>query len=224
MEPILFGVLGLLVGIAVNRAATNLPAHRSLLNSSSDLTAPRYRTVFVVVASALAFAILWLRFGATFQLLLAVIYTTIFLLVLVIDYEHRLVLNIVILPAILFAVLASPFSVPGLTSSLLGGLVALVIVGAIYLFGILFEHVRGYHIRGGAFGQGDVTLGTFMGIVTGLPAVLTAIVIAILLGGVGAVLFLAYQMIAHRRLALTAAIPYGPFFCIAGWAVMTFKL
>jgi len=33
-------------------------------------------------------------------------------------------------------------------------------------------------------------------------------------------LFLAYQLIAHRRVALTAAIPYGPFFCLAGWWMM----
>jgi prepilin signal peptidase PulO-like enzyme (type II secretory pathway) len=61
-----------------------------------------------------------------------------------------------------------------------------------------------------------------MGIVTGVPAVFPAILATILLGGVGAILFLVYQLVVHHRLAMTAAIPYGPFFCIAGWVYMVF--
>ena len=49
--------------------------------------------------STAAFAFLWSRYGATVQTALMAIYTTIFLLVLVTDLEHRLIFNVVIFPA-----------------------------------------------------------------------------------------------------------------------------
>ena len=250
MELILFALLGWLVGVVINRAGDNLPARRSLVTAPHCpyCDSPRpvvdqialfsyvllrgrcpnchapipLRAPLVEIASALAFAFLWARYGAQVQLALMLIYTVVFLLVLVIDFEHRLILNVVILPAILIATVASPLSHIGWARSLLGGAVAFVIVFGIYIFAELFSRWRKLHIEGGAFGQGDVKLALFMGIVTGIPAVLPAILATILLGGVGAILFLAYQLIVHRRLAMTAAIPYGPFFCIAGWVFMVF--
>jgi leader peptidase (prepilin peptidase)/N-methyltransferase len=246
----LFGLLGWLVGIVINRAADNLPAHRSLWDAPlcpycgtsrpvldqiallsyvllrgrcPNCHAPiLLRAPLVEIAGALAFAFLWTRYGAQVQLLLTLIYTVVFLLVLVIDFEHRLILNVVILPATLFAALLSPLSQIGWVWSLLGGAVAFVIVFGIYIFAEIFSRARHLNIEGGAFGQGDVKLALFMGIVTGVPAVFPAILATILLGGVGAILFLVYQLVVHHRLAMTAAIPYGPFFCIAGWVYMVF--
>jgi leader peptidase (prepilin peptidase)/N-methyltransferase len=182
------------------------------------------RAPLVEIANALLFAFLWRRYGPSVQLVLTAIYTAIFMLVLVTDLEHRLIYNVVIVPAVVFAALASPVSELGIRSSLLGAATAFAIVFAIYLFALLFSRVRHLHVPGGAFGQGDVKLAVFMGLVTGFPAVLLAILYTILLGGVGALLFLGYHLVVHRRLALTTAIPYGPFFCIAGWAIMVFGI
>ena len=251
MELFLFALLGWFVGLVINRAADNLPAQRSLLDAPhcpycgtprpvldqtallsflllrgrcSNCHAPiPLRAPVVELASALAFAYLWTRFSAPVELLLALIYTAVFLLVLVIDLEHRLILNVVILPATLLAALASPLSQLGWASSLLGGVIAFVIVFGIYIFAEVFSRWRKLNIEGGAFGQGDVKLALFMGIVTGFPAVLQAILVTILLGGVGAILFLLYQFVVHRRSAMTTAIPYGPFFCIAGWLFMVMR-
>jgi leader peptidase (prepilin peptidase) / N-methyltransferase len=145
------------------------------------------------------------------------------LLVLVTDFEHRLILNVVIFPAILFAAVASPWWATGWVRALLGGAIAFVIVFGIYLLGKGFERARGLHIPGGAFGQGDVTLALFIGLVTGYPAVTNAIVYGILLAGLGAICVLGYHLIVHRRLALDVVFPYGPFLCIAGWVVMTLQ-
>ncbi len=251
MEILLFALLGWLSGIFINRVADNLPAHRSLRTvpqcpycgaarpaldqitvlkflalrgRCSNCHAPiSLRAPIVEIASALLFAFLWTHYDADAQLFLTAIYTVVFLLVLITDLEHRLIFNVVILPAILFAALASPFSRPGVALALLGGVSAFIIVFGIYFFAEAFSRLRGLKIVGGAFGQGDVKLATFMGIVVGFPAVFPAILYTILLGGVGAILFLVYQLIAHRRLALTAAIPYGPFFCIAGWVMMVLQ-
>ncbi len=217
METFLFALLGLLSGVLVNRAADNLPVRHARPGAPNALRAP-----VVLAVNAVAFAILWTRDGDNIQLLLHLIYTFVFLLVLVIDFEHRLILNVVILPAILFAALASLLSRPGAALALVGGAAAFAIVFAIYVLAPIFSRLR-QHTLAVPFGFGDVKLAGFMGIVTGFPGALYAILYAIILGGVGAILFLAYQLIAHRRLALNAAIPYGPFFCIAGWFVMAFR-
>jgi leader peptidase (prepilin peptidase)/N-methyltransferase len=212
MEIFLSALLGLIVGFVVNRLADYLIAARALANPQHRLRAP-----FVVLLTALVFAVLAARFGVTIQFALTAIYTFVFLVVLVTDLEHRLIFDVVILPATLFAAIASPLSQLGWKFSLLGGAIAFVIVLGIYFFAEIFARARKLKIAGGAFGQGDVKLAAFVGIVVGFPNVFPAILYTILLGGVGAVLFLAYQLIVHRRIALTAAIPYGPFFCLAGW-------
>ena len=252
MEILIFVLLGLLVGALINRVADNLPRHRAITHAPecAFCGTPRValdqfavlshllmrgkchnchapiplRAPFVEIANAVLFAFLWTRDGATIQLLLHLIYTDVFLLVFVTDFEHRLIFNAVMFPAIALAILASPWAKHGAPLALLGGASAFIIVFLIYISAILFARARKLEIAGGAFGQGDVTLATFMGLVTGFPNALSAIVIAILLGGVGAIGFLVYELIAHRRLALTAAIPYGPFFCIAGWVMMIFGL
>ncbi len=218
MEIFLCALLGLIVGIIVNRVADHLVAARALPNVRHRLRAP-----IVVVVTALAFAVLVARFGVTIQFALTAIYTFVFLVVLVTDLEHRLIFDVVILPATLFAAIASPLAQPNWRLPLLGGVSAFVIVLGIYLFAEIFARARKIHISGGAFGQGDVKLAAFMGVVVGFPNVFPAILYTILLGGLGAFVFLAYQLVVHRRVALTAAIPYGPYFCIAGWWMMAFQ-
>lgn len=251
MVTILFVLLGFLIGVFVNRVADNFTcqraflaaplcpncsARRPLLDQSAliRLLLRRQKCAdcgaafpllppLVELASAAAFAFLWLTYGATVALVLAALYTTVFLIVLIIDFQHRLIPNAIILPAIVFATAASPVSPPGLPLSISGGGLAFVFALLIYFLGKVFERLRGYHIRGGAFGQGDVKLAAFMGLVTAFPGAITAIVYALLLGGAGAVAYLIFHGIAYHKLALNKPIPYGPFFCIAGWFVMVMK-
>jgi leader peptidase (prepilin peptidase)/N-methyltransferase len=213
---ILIGIsVGIVSGILVNRVADALIARYNLPARASKM-----RMWFVIGVAALANAWLAARWGITLYFALTVAYTFVFLVVCVTDLAHRLIFNVVILPAILFALITSPFSRVGWKLSLLGGVIAFVLILGVYLFAELFARARKIHVAGGAFGQGDVKLATFMGLVVGFPHVFPAILYTILLGGVGALIFLAYQFIVHRRVALTAAMPYGPFFCIAGWVMM----
>jgi len=73
----------------------------------------------------LAFAFLWERYGPTPLLLLFTFYICILFLVLVIDLEHRLILNVVILPAILVAGIGGSLSL-GPLRALAGGLIGFV--------------------------------------------------------------------------------------------------
>ncbi len=249
MDLFIVTLLGLVTGILINRAADFLPARstsgffeppaclqcgtpRTGLDQIAllDLVLSRgrcrnchtliqLREPGVEIVSALAFAFLWTQYGWSIRLLLTTVYTALFLLVLVIDFEHRLILNVVILPATLLALVASPWYPFGVGRALLGGAMAYLIVFLIYEFAHVFARLRKHSIAV-PFGFGDVKLAGFMGLVTGFPAVFSALLVAILLGGIGAIAFLLYHAIVHRRIALGAAIPYGPFFCLAGWAFM----
>lgn len=215
MEIFIGAILGVGIGMLVNRAADALIAAHRLPNMAWAWRAP---LVVAVAASALAF--LAARWGITLQFALATVYTFVFLVVCVTDVEHHLIFNGIIVPAIVFAILTSPFARVGWKLSLLGGVSAFVIVLGIYLFAELFARVRHLHIEGGAFGQGDVKLATLVGLIVGFPNVFPAILYTILLGGVGALIFLVYQFTKYRRISLNVAIPYGPFFCLAGWVMM----
>jgi len=215
MEMLIGAIVGGVSGVVANRVADALIVAHHLPSVSA-----RWRAPLVIGLGVLTNVWLAARFGLTLQFALAVVYTFVFLVVCITDLEHRLIFDKLILPATLFALLASPFARVGWKLSLLGGVVAFVVILGVYLFAEVFARARKIHVAGGAFGQGDVKLATFMGIVVGFPNVVFALVYAILLGGVGALAFLAYQFIVHRRVALGAAIPYGPFFCIAGWWMM----
>ncbi len=215
MGMLSFVVIGLVVGYAIHRLADALPKSRE-----ADWRIP-YRAPLLAIATAILFAIIVARAGITIQSVLALIYTAIFLLVLVIDYEYRLILNIVILPAILLAALASPFTHIGWLLSLLGGVVAFAFVFTIYIAAPVYSRWR-KHKLAVPFGFGDVKLAAFMGIVTGFPASVLALVLAILLGGLAGVAVLAYQFARTRHIDTGVPIAYGPYFCIAGWVFMVF--
>jgi len=158
------------------------------------------------------------------QTLFFAIYTLVFLHTLITDLEDRAVFPIVLVPATLVAIVASSFLPMGLTRALLGGVSAFVIVFGIYAFAGLYARLRKLNVQGGAFGRGDVYLATFMGVVVGFPAVFPAIVYTIFLAGAGFAVFLLYQFIQTRKLLLNVALPYGPFFCLVGWALMVFPI
>jgi prepilin signal peptidase PulO-like enzyme (type II secretory pathway) len=110
---------------------------------------------------------------------------------------------VVTYPAILFAIGASFFT-PGLTwwSSLTGGAIGL-------LFFALAAAIGRAVFGPGALGWGDVKLAAFVGLITGFPLIIEAIVLTIL---VGAAISLVLLVTGVR--GLKDHIPYGPFLII----------
>jgi leader peptidase (prepilin peptidase)/N-methyltransferase len=224
---LLYAVIGLLVGGVINALADTLPdkTHLRLPHCThcdvrrrpvAWLTTTAYlldrgrcskcgtslplRGILVELAAAAIFAFLYYRYGFTGHMLLISVYMAIFLLITVIDMEHRLVLNRVIGPSILLALIAGSFT-PGLSwkQSLVGGLLGF---GFFYIVAL---------INPGGMGIGDVKLAAFIGLVTGFPAVIVALLVGILTGGLVS-LFLVVTRIRSRR----DAIPYGPFLVLGG--------
>ncbi len=162
------------------------------------------RGVFVELGTASIFAYLYARYGLSGRTLLYSLYAAIFVLVTVTDLEHRLVLNAVILPAIGLALMAGPFTPDlGWRSMLVGGLIGFL---SFYLLALLWP---------GAMGFGDVKLAAFIGLITGFPGVVVALVVTFLAGGVISLL-----LIVTRIRSLRDYIPYGPFLVIGGMVAL----
>lgn len=179
--------------------------------------APIPRRVLLVEAmTGLLFVLLWYRVGSPPyglslpedfpRLLLATLYTCFFIVIFFIDLEHRLVLNRVIYPAIVVALLAIPITAGHDAAELLGG-------GAIG-FGLLFLIA---FIYPAGMGMGDVKLATFIGLVVGFPSVFVALLISFVAGGlVGGSLLL--TGLKGRK----DYIPFAPFLVTGGMVAMLY--
>jgi leader peptidase (prepilin peptidase) / N-methyltransferase len=254
---VLFALLGLLVGAFINLCADQLPRSRRLtgppgcpvcsrprpwwawISISAFLSfRPRcrqcgtpisWRHPITELVAALLFAFIWQRYGLTVYLLLDTVYSAVFLLVVVVDLEHRLILNVVIFPAWALALLGSflrPEPAYFWRLALLGFGLGFGILFLIFKFGELFVSVmskaRGKPVNAVAFGYGDVRLGGFMGLVLGFPGILLALFLGVLLGGVGGFLYWFFRAVVRRRYSLFTAIPYGPFLVAGAMAMLFF--
>lgn len=192
-----------------------------------------WRHPLVELGTAILFAFLWHRYGQGEEiayLLPYTVYSAIFVLVFVIDLEHKLILNVVMYPAWVLALLGSLLHPTPYfwRLALLGGAVGFGILFLIYLLGELFvklmARIRHKPINAVAFGFGDVRLGGFIGLILGFPDVLTAIFLAVLLGGLAGLLYWFVRAVILRRYSLFSAIPYGPYLVMGAMVVMFFEL
>jgi leader peptidase (prepilin peptidase) / N-methyltransferase len=254
---VLYALLGLLLGAGINLCADQLPRWRTVRRTpfcpycekprpwwswAGALAYLRFkpgcphcgaaipwRHPLVELGTAAVFAFLWHQYNhEPMLLMLYSIYSVILMLVLVIDLEHRLILNVVMYPAWGVALLGS-FLHPEpyfYRLALIGGAIGFGLLFLVYLLGEVFvkvmSRVRGKPIHAVAFGFGDVRLGAFIGFMLGFPQVLSAIFIAVLLGGIGGLVYWFVRAIVLRSYSLFTAIPYGPFLVIGAAIVLFF--
>ncbi|MCZ7572266.1 MAG: A24 family peptidase [Ardenticatenaceae bacterium] len=163
------------------------------------------RAPLLEIGMMLLFALEWRVFGREWPLLLiAWAYAAFLLLVLVIDVEHRRVLNIMLAPAVVVTIAVSllPGGLDPL-NALLGGAVG---------FGLFFAMAI---LGRGALGAGDVKLAGLIGLMTGYPGVLAALFIGIVLGGSAALL-----LILSRRAGRKSYMPYAPYLSLGALVVL----
>jgi leader peptidase (prepilin peptidase)/N-methyltransferase len=164
--------------------------------------------VAVEVVTALLFAALPSLVPDRANLIVNSFYIASLVLVIVIDLEHRLILNVVTYPMTVLALLGS-FIVSREQNT-----IGLALVGAgIGFLLFFFAYWVGQLLFGsGALGFGDVKLSMTMGAMLGFPRILPALVLAILLGGVVSLIVL----LVNRRVNRRTYLPYGQYLAIAG--------
>lgn len=165
------------------------------------------------------------------QLLFWLVYMAIFVLVVVIDIERKLILFSVMIPAGILALLDAALTPltqygPSLSDALLGGLLGFAFSFIIYLGGFLFirlsGRMRGHSVDDVAFGYGDVMLFTLSGLILGPLPLLFAFYITVVAGALGALLFLLGRGLRRRGYHLFTALPYGPYIVLGTTAMLLF--
>lgn len=206
-------LMGLLAGYLIAIASARLPTWRDaetegrgdaernsdLLASPRPLVSP-WRNATVVGATLALFGLVWQRYGPSAQLIWMSIYASLFVLIAIIDLEHRLVLNRVVLPGAILALVISGLAAnPPLTSAALGGAIGFSLFAALAI------------AWPGAMGGGDVKLAGLIGLMTGFPQVVVALAVSTLAGGVAAAFLLLTRIRGQR-----SYIPYAPFLVLGG--------
>lgn len=182
----------------------------------------RLRALLVELASAVGFAYLAARYGLTAQFAFSAYVVAVMILVTVTDLEHRLILRAVVYPAAGLALLAGGL-VNGWSKTLAGGAAGFGLVYVMYwlgwAFGAAIARLRGRPLEAAPLGGGDVNLAGFVGLAVGWPGVLLGLLIAVLAGGAGGLVYMIVMLI-RRRYTPFSAIPYGPFLALGGLAVL----
>jgi len=181
---------------------------------------------FVVITFAVAFTLFLYYFPFSDLSLWASLPILIYLgSILVIDYEHRLVLyQTSIFGFVLF--LLYGVVLHGLSAALVGGIVGLSIMLVFYFLGIGFSKVMGNlrhrEIEEVAFGFGDVCLGTILGLLTGWPGIMGAFIISMIAFVAFSFIYLLILIILGKYRAFSNTLPFT-FFLVFG-AITIFYL
>jgi leader peptidase (prepilin peptidase) / N-methyltransferase len=240
---IIFGLFGAAVGSFLNVCADRLPAEKSLLSPPSHCDAcghrlsaldlfPVFSYIFlrgrcrycgvripirgliVELGCGLFTAFLFWKEGLTLQFAVIALYSYIYIVIALIDLSHQLILNKIVYPSLIAALIIAPFFVEG--GNLAGGQfhfgnIHIGILNALIagLVGFVFLLIPAIVSRGG-MGFGDVKMAALIGLTTGFPGVLVAIIGGIILGGLVAIILLAFRIRKRKEV-----IPFGPFLSLA---------
>lgn len=196
---------GFAAGGLGNWAANTLPGRSSADRQPATCARSAQRTWLLYVATLAAFGITAWRFGPDpVQIAIGWLYAAFLLTVMVIDFEHRRVLNVMVAPAAVAALALSLLpQTPSVESALLGGAVGLGLFVVVYL------------LSRGHLGMGDVKLAGVIGLMLGYPVVVNALVVGILLGAAAALVLL-----ATRRATRKSTMAYAPYLALGALFVM----
>jgi leader peptidase (prepilin peptidase)/N-methyltransferase len=160
-----------------------------------------WRYPLVEAATALLFAVAWLASGGDVRdFVVAAVFLAALVAITVIDLRHQIIPDAITLPGIVAGLVASVVTQRiSWRDAVIGVLLAAVLFVAVIVLS-----------RGG-MGGGDLKLGAMLGAFLGWKALLVALFVAVMLGGVSAV-----ALLASRRLGRKDAIPFGPFLAVGG--------
>jgi len=231
----LFALLGLAAGSFLNVCIDRLPRNESIVNPPSHCPVCQHRLAvkdlipvfsylrlrgrcrycqaaiprrlfWVELATALIFAFLYWHYGLSVGLGVMAFYACLFIIIFVIDLEHGLILNKVVYPGMVVALLLALLPQSWLTQWAVTGVANAALGGGIGFAIFLLIAIAS---RGG-MGWGDVKLAALIGLATGFPLVFFSIIMGAILGGIVAV-----ALVIAKKRKRRETIPFGPFLALA---------
>ena len=176
------------------------------------------RLMLVEAVTALLFVATYLRYGMGTEFVVLSVAISLLVVIALIDLEHGLILNRVVFPSIGVLLILAPFwSELGVARSFLGSesLAASVFNSLVAGAGaFLFFLVITLAFPQG-MGAGDVKFAGLLGLLVGYPGVLISLWLAVVGGGVVAIVLLAL-----RKMTRKDSIPFGPFLALGATVVL----
>jgi leader peptidase (prepilin peptidase) / N-methyltransferase len=191
------GLLGLLIGHLVNRAAGRFPWEQAVPGRAGAVRPP-----VVELGTALLFALAALRSELSWELPAFLFLAAAGVLLGVIDLQHRLLPNRVVVPALGIAVgllLLAAAAEQDWAALLRAGL------GAVVLFAVFLVLAL---IAPSGLGMGDVKLAALLGLYLGWVGWHAVVIGAA--GGFVVQAVVALSLLATRRIGLRGELPFGP--------------
>jgi len=174
------------------------------------------RLLWVELATGVIFPFLYWWCGLSAELAVMAFYVCLFTIIFVIDLENGLILNKVVYPGMIVALLLALFLPQNLyqdwiTQLKFHGIANFAVGGGIGFVLFLLIAI----ISRGGMGWGDVKLAALIGLATGFPLVFESLILGAILGGVVAIAL----KIAKRR-KRKEMIPFGPFLSLAAMVTL----
>jgi len=141
----------------------------------------------------------------------------VYLLVIVIDLEHHLILHRVTLVGGL-GFLIIGYLAHRIIPTLMGLLAGAIFFFIIYIIGQAYSKFKakktGQPVED-AIGFGDVTLSAITGLLVGWPNILPVLFYGVALGGISSLIYLLIQKVFRNTNVSQSFIPYGPFISVS---------
>ena len=231
-----FALLGLFAGSFLNVCIDRLPLGQSIIRPRSHCAACNHklnnlnlipifsylwlhglcrycqaripiRLPIVEGITGLTFVLLYWKFGITLELVISLVYASLLIIIFVIDLERQLVLDRVVFPGMIIALVFSPFwpgimGINALPGEALGRSVSSLAGGGLGLAAMAIPYIL--YRRG--MGFGDVKLGALVGLMCGYPLVFVAILTSWIAGGLVAGILLTFKIKGLKDTIPTATI------------------
>ncbi len=164
--------------------------------------------MLVELATGLLFVLAFTAFGLSWQLLAALIYCSLFVVLFITDLEQGILPHIIVYPGIALALalsLSNPLS--GITPNFIDSAAGLGLSFGFFFFLWVVPRL----FKKSILGFGDAGMAGLIGASVGFPQVLVALYIAVLAGGLTAAL-----LIVFKARKLNEPLQFGPFLASAG--------
>lgn len=234
MFEAVFLILGIITGSFLNVVICRIPNNNSLIYPASHCPQCRQRLAWlelvpifsylwqrgkcrhcntaisvqypaVELATGLIYLWLYIHFGLTVKLAVALLFVSLLIPLVVIDLRHQII----------------PDSLNGLGA--IAGFLTIVISGNAFLDAVTGAFIGGgimlfiAIISRGGMGGGDIKMMAWLGLFLGWKLTLLALIIAFVTGGVGSLLLILLGIKKRKDF-----IPFGPFLALGGFAAYIF--
>ncbi len=237
-------VFGFIAGLLVNFFSDVLPIQRQLARPTCSSCSSTYtwkdylffspcrncgklrslRTLFVLLAGIVLSAALWSNPPAHLGYWLGLLVLTYFGMVVVIDFEHHIIMHVVTLAGAILGLLTGSLQ-HGLLNAIIGGLAGSGVMLTFYWLGTLFARYRakklGHDDGEEALGFGDVTISGVIGLMLGWPLVMYGLAIGVIVGGLASLVLVLVLIVTRRYQTMSVFTAYGPYL-VFGAAILIF--